>query len=138
LIGTYLVFALRIDRKSVSSKMVQKHYAIESAKRLKESGREFLSASEKQMLKDHVIDKLTLKMPSTPNIHDVVWQYESGDVWFFNNLKSANEALETLFIKSFGVSLVRSIPYTMAMMDPNISDKEQDLLHKLSAGQQDN
>ena len=77
-------------------------------------------------------------MPSTPNIHDVVWQYESGDVWFFNNLKSANEALETLFIKSFGVSLVRSIPYTMAMMDPNISDKEQDLLHKLSAGQQDN
>jgi recombination associated protein RdgC len=138
LIGTYIVFSLRIDRKSVSSKMVRKHYAIESAKRLKESGREFLSANEKQAVKDHVINKLTLKMPSTPNIHDVVWQYESGDVWFYNNLKSANEALETLFIKSFGVSLVRSIPYTMAMMDPNISDKEQDLLHKLSAGQQDN
>jgi recombination associated protein RdgC len=138
MIGTYIVFALRIDRKSVPPKMVQKHFSIESAKRLKEMGREFLSASEKRMVKDNVINKLTLKMPSTPNIHDVVWQYETGEVWFFNNLKSANEALETLFIKSFGVSLVRSIPYTMAMMDPNISVHEQDLLHKLSAGQQDN
>jgi recombination associated protein RdgC len=138
MIGTYIVFALRIDRKSVPPKMVQKHFSIESAKRLKEMGREFLSASEKRMVKDNVINKLTLKMPSTPNIHDVVWQYETGEVWFFNNLKSANEALETLFIKSFGVSLVRSIPYTMAMMDANISEQEQDLLHKLSADQQDN
>ncbi len=138
MIGTYIVFALRVDRKSVPSKMVQKHYAIESTKRLNELGRDFLSASEKRMVKDHVINMLNLKMPSTPNVYDVVWQYESGEVWFFSNLKSANEALETLFIKSFGVSLVRSIPYTMAMMDPNISDHEQDLLHKLSANQQTN
>ncbi len=137
MIGTYIVFALRVDRKSLPSKMVQKHVAIESAKRLKELGRDFLSANEKRMIKDHVINMLNLKMPSTPNIYDVVWQYEAGEVWFFSNLKSANEALETLFIKSFGVSLVRSIPYTMAMMDPSISDHEQDLLHKLSAGQQD-
>lgn len=138
MIGTYIVFALRVDRKSVPSKMVQKHYAIESTKRLNELGRDFLSASEKRMVKDHVINMLNLKMPSTPNVYDVVWQYESGEVWFFSNLKSANEALETLFIKAFGVSLVRSIPYTMAMMDPNISDHEQDLLHKLSANQQTN
>ncbi len=138
MIGTYIVFALRVDRKSVPNKMVQKHVAIESAKRLKEMGRDFLSANEKRMVKDHVVNMLNLKMPSTPNVYDVVWQYEAGEVWFYSNLKSANEALETLFIKSFGVSLVRSIPYTMAMMDPNISDHEQDLLHKISAGQQDN
>ena len=137
MIGTYIVFALRVDRKSVPAKMVQKHFSIESAKRLTDLGRDFLSANEKRMIKDHVINKLNLKMPSTPNIYDVVWQYETGEVWFYSNLKSANEALETLFIKSFGVSLVRSIPYTMAMMDPKISDHEQDLLHKLSAGQQD-
>jgi hypothetical protein len=137
LIGTYIVFALRVDRKSVPTKMIQKHYSIESAKRLAELGRDFLSANEKKMVKDHVINILNLKMPSTPNVYDVVWQYEIGELWFFSNLKSANESLETLFIKSFGVSLVRSIPYTMAMMDPQISTHEQDLLHKLSAGQQD-
>lgn len=138
MIGTYIVFSLRVDRKSIPAKMIQKHYAVESAKRLTELGRDFLSASEKRMVKDHVIHMLNMKMPSTPNIYDVVWLYETGHVWFFSNLKSANEALETLFIKSFGVSLVRSIPYTMAIMDTRISDREQDLLHKLSAGQQDN
>jgi len=137
MIGTSIVFALRVDKKSVPTKMVQKHFAIESAKRLKETGRDFLSANEKRIVKDHVINLLNLRMPSTPNVYDVVWQYEMGELWFFSNLKSANEALETLFIKSFGVSLVRSIPYTMAVMDPRMSAQEQDLLHKLSAGQQD-
>lgn len=138
MIGTYIVFALRVDKKSVPTKMVQKHYAIESAKRLKELGRDFLSANEKRMVKDHVINLLNLKMPSTPNVYDVVWLYEMGDLWFFSNLKSANEALETLFIKSFGVSLVRNIPYTMAAMDPQMTAQEQDLLRRLSAGQQEN
>lgn len=136
MIGTYILFSLRIDKKSVPNKMIQKHYAIECSKRLKESGRDSLSANEKRMIKDHVINFLNLKIPSTPNVYEVVWQYENSELWFFSNLKSANETLETLFIKSFGVSLVRSIPYTMAVMDPQMSDKEKDLLHKLSADQQ--
>jgi hypothetical protein len=138
MIGTSIVFSLRVDKKAIPTKMVQKHLAIESAKRLKETGQDFLSANEKRMVKDHVINLLNLKMPSTPNVYDVAWQYEMGQLWFFSNLKSANEALETLFIKSFGVSLVRSIPYTMAVMDPRMSAQEKDLLHKLSADQQDN
>ena len=115
--------------------MVQKHVAVESARRLQELGRDFLSANEKKMIKDHVINQLSLKMPATPNVYDVVWQYESGDLWFFSNLKNANEELETLFIKSFGVSLVRSIPYTMAALDKRITASEQDALNKLSAQQ---
>jgi recombination associated protein RdgC len=138
MIGTYITFALRVDKKSVPNKMVQKHCAIETAKRLKTTGRDSLSANEKKLIKDHVVNLLNLKMPSTPNVYDVVWQYEIGELWFFSNLKSANEALETLFIKSFGVSLVRSIPYTMAVMDPQMSAKEKDLLHKLSADRQSN
>ena len=135
IIGTSIVFALRIDKKSIPSKMVQKHVAVESAKRLRELGRDFLSANEKKMIKDHVINQLSLKMPATPNVYDVVWQYESGDLWFFSNLKNANEELETLFIKSFGVSLVRSIPYTMAALDKRITASEQDALNKLTAQQ---
>jgi recombination associated protein RdgC len=121
MIGTAIVFALRIDKKSIPNKMIQKHVAAESAKRLDELGRDFLSANEKKMIKDHVINLLSLKMPATP--------------WFFSNLKSANEELETLFIKSFGVSLVRSIPYTMAALDKRLTTAEQDALNKLSAQQ---
>lgn len=137
IIGTSIVFALRIDKKSIPNKMVQKHVAVESVKRLRELEREFLSANEKKMIKDHVISQLSLKMPATPNVYDVVWQYESGDLWFFSNLKSANEELETLFIKSFGVNLVRSIPYTVAALDKRMTASQQDALNKLSS-QQDN
>jgi len=137
MIGTSVVFALRVDKKSIPNKMIQKHAAVESARRLKELGRDFLSANEKKMIKDHVINQLSLKMPATPNVYDVVWQYETGDVWFFSNLKSANEELETLFIKSFGVNLVRCIPYTMAALDKRLTAAEQDALNRLSA-QQDN
>jgi recombination associated protein RdgC len=135
MIGTSIVFALRIDKKSIPHKMIQKHVAAESAKRLNDLGRDFLSANEKKMIKDHVINLLSLKMPATPNVYDIVWQYETGDVWFFSNLKSANEELETLFIKSFGVNLVRSIPYTMAALDKRLTTAEQDALNKLSAQQ---
>ena len=54
--GTSIVFALRVDKKSIPSKMVQKHFSIESAKRLAELGRDFLSADEKRAIKDHVIN----------------------------------------------------------------------------------
>lgn len=136
LVGTYIVFSLRVDKKSISTKLVQKHFASESAKRLKDLGRDFLSANEKRMIKDHVINMLNLKIPSTPNVYDIVWQYEKGELWFFSNLKSANEHLETLFAKSFHLSLIRSIPYTMAVFDKKLSHAERDALEKLSPGGQ--
>ena len=136
MMGTYIVFALRIDKKTIPSKMVQKHYALAAANRLKELGREFLSANEKRSIKDHVLNGLHLKMPATPNVYDVVWQYEKGELWFYSNLKSANEALETLFIRSFGVSLVRCIPYTMAALGAQLTTRQLDDLAKLSADQQ--
>lgn len=136
--GTSFVFSLRVDKKSIPAKMVQKHFSIEAAKRLKELGRDFFYSNENRAIKDYVINKLNLKMPSTPNLYEVVWQYEVGDLWFFSNLKSSNEKLETLFLKSFGVSLVRSIPYTMATLNNDLSSEQLDALNNLSPNTQHN
>lgn len=133
LIGSHIVFSLRVDKKSIPSKMVQKYFAAEAEKRLKASGRDHLSANEKKIIKDHVINLLNLKIPATPNIYDVVWSYEQADLWFFSNLKSANEHLESLFTKSFQLHLLRRIPYTMAVLNDKLSNKERDLLEKLAA-----
>ena len=131
--GTDFVFVLRVDKKSIPAKMVQKHVAIQSEKRLKVLGGAFLSANEKRAIKDHVLNQLHLKMPSTPSVYDVIWKYEQKELWFFSNLKGANEELETLFIKSFGLTLTRCIPYTMAALDENITSAELDALSRLSA-----
>ena len=130
--GAYLIFALRIDKKAIPAKVVQKHFLIESARRLAESGRQYLSRNEKQRIKDHVVDGLSLKVPATPNVYDIVWNYEESFLWFFSNLKAANEELETLFLRSFDLTLVRMFPYTAAHLNADLADTEKDILLKLT------
>lgn len=132
LIGNYFVFSLRIDKKSIPSKIIQKYYALETSKKLAESNREFLSRNEKKLIKEHVINVLSLRIPATPNIYDLVWNYEKNYLWFFSNLKTANEEIETLFSKSFKLTLIRLFPYTMADLTCSLSDADRDVLSKIS------
>jgi DNA recombination-dependent growth factor C len=129
--GTQMVFALRIDKKSIPPKLIQKHYALYVAKRLADTGRHYLSGNEKKSIKDHVVNTLVHRIPATPNVYDVVWDYDTATLWFFSNLKAANEALETLFIKSFNLQLIRLFPYTSADRMAGLSDQEHDVLRKL-------
>ena len=130
--GNYMVFSLRIDRKTVPPKVLRKHMVIESQKRLLDSGRPYLSRSEKERIKDIVMDRLTAAVPATPNVHDIIWNYEDAVLWFFSNLKAANEELETLFIHSFDATLIRMIPYTAAHYFSNLTDSEKDVLLELT------
>jgi hypothetical protein len=132
LIGTHFVFSMRIDKKSIPAKIVQKHYTLEMKKRLENSGREFLSKTEKKEIKDHVLNLLNLRIPATPNIYDLIWDYESEKLWFFSNLKGANEELETLFSKSFKLKLIRLFPYSMGTLRSPLSDTEKDALSILT------
>ena len=130
--ATYLVFGLRIDKKTIPSKLIQKHFMIESARRLDESGRQYLSRNEKQIIKDRVIEALYLKVPAIPHVYDIIWNYEASALWFFSNLKAANEELETLFLRSFGLTPIRMFPYTAAQFGSGLSDTEKDILLKLA------
>jgi recombination associated protein RdgC len=132
LIGTQFIFSMRIDKKTIPAKIVQKHYALEMKKRLESSGREFLSKTEKKEIKDHVLHVLNLRIPATPNVYDLLWNYEAGSLWFFSNLKGANEELETLFTRSFQLRLIRLFPYTMAAFTSSLSDTEKDAVAQLT------
>jgi DNA recombination-dependent growth factor C len=129
-IDTAWVFSLRIDKKSIPAKVLKKHYNMEVAKRLAESGRDYLSKTEKQQLKDHVLTVLSTRIPATPNVYDILWKYEEGLLWFFSNLKAANEALETLFTRSFKLRLIRLFPYT-AGLHAGLDGPERDGLDQL-------
>ena len=129
--GAYLVFALRIDKKTIPAKLIQKHFMIESARHLAESGRQYLSRNEKRIIKDHVIEALNLKVPATPHVYDIIWNYEESVLWFFSNLKAANEELESLFLRSFNLTLIRMFPYTAAQLGADLSAAGKDILLKL-------
>jgi hypothetical protein len=102
------------------------------ADQLKNSGRDYLSKHEKQTIKDTVIQSLNLKIPPTPNVYDILWSHETSDLYCLNTLKSANEELETLFFKSFSLSLQRIIPYTLADGQSGLTDAQRDMLSKLA------
>lgn len=133
--GNFLVFSLRIDRKTIAPKLVKKHMAIESDRRLSESGRPYLSRNEKEHIRDQVMDRLYATVPATPHIYDIVWNYEDATLWFFSNLKAANEALETLFLQSFDVTLIRMIPYTAAFYASDLTDTQKDMLFNITQTQ---
>lgn len=130
--GTYLVFALRIDKKNIPSKLVKKHSALEESRRLSQSGRQFLAAAEKKEIKEQVLHALCLRTPATPNVYDLVWDYEAGRLWFFSNLKAANEELEDLFSRSFQLSLLRLFPYAAAYQTAGLTDAGRDALNQLT------
>jgi hypothetical protein len=130
--GKDLVFSLRIDKKSIPAKVLKKHFMIESTRLLAKTGREFLSRNEKAGLKDQIVDRLSLRIPATPNVYDLIWSYEESSLWFFSSLKAANEELEMLFKYSFDLTLIRLFPYTTAELILGLSDSERDILSNLS------
>jgi recombination associated protein RdgC len=133
--GRYFIFSLRIDKKHITPKVLKKYYTLAAAKRMAENGREYLSKTEKKLVKDHVINEMSLRIPATPNIYDLVWNHEDALIYFFSNLKAANEELESLFTKSFGLSLIRLFPYTAAELASGLSDTQRDALQKISPTQ---
>jgi len=132
LFGNLFVFSLRVDRKSIPAKLLKKHMTIETSKRLDKIKRRFLSKDEKKALKDKVITDLAMRIPSTPNVYDIIWDYEKSDIYFFSSLRSSNEDLELLFKRSFDLTLIRIFPYTAADLLSNLSDQERDVLIGLS------
>lgn len=131
-IGAYLIFSMRIDKKTIAPKLITKHMALATARRLSETSRSYLSRDEKKEIKEHVINVLSLRVPAVPHVYDVLWRPESRQICFFSNLKSANEDFETLFYRSFKVMPIRLFPYTMADMGAGLEPAEKDVLNALS------
>ncbi len=102
------------------------------AKKMEATGRRHLSKNDKKMIKDHVINSLSLRIPATPNIYDILWNYEEASLWFFSNLKIANEKLESMFAESMKLKLIRLFPYTIAQLTAGLSDLELDVLAQLT------
>jgi DNA recombination-dependent growth factor C len=130
--GNLFIFSLRIDRKSISPNLLKKHIIRETSARLAKTNQRFLSKDEKQALKDKVVMDLAIRLPAIPHVYDIIWDYENAGVSFFSNLKAANEELESLFKKSFNLSLIRIFPYTAADLLSGLSDHDRDVLIGLS------
>jgi DNA recombination-dependent growth factor C len=130
--GTYFLFSLRIDKKSIPAKLVHKQMAIEIEKKKHASGRDFVSKNEKSEIKETVMDVLMHKMPAIPNVYDLLWDYDTGNLFLFTTQKAANEFFETIFFKSFNLKPVRLFPYTLVETKSAFSSANKDRILTLT------
>ena len=131
--GEYLAFCLRIDKKSLPGKVVRKCVSIESRKKLSETNRQFLSKEEKLEIRERVEAGLLTKIPAAPSVFDVLWDLTEDEVWLFSTQKAAKEEFETLFNKSFGMTLIPLFPYTLAENRLKLSVNDMDKINALAA-----
>lgn len=124
--GTYFVFSLRVDKKSIPAKLIQKYMAMEFEKKKEKSGRDFISKNEKSELKEHVIDILMHKIPAVPSLYDVLWDYEEKNLYLYTTQKAANEFFETIFLKSFKLKPIRLFPYTLIETKSSFQSSQKD------------
>lgn len=130
--GSYFLFSLRIDKKSIPAKLVHKQMALEIEKKKSDSGRDFISKNEKSEIKEMIMDVLMHKMPSIPNVYDVLWDYEAKTLFLLTTQKAANEFFETIFFKSFNLKPVRLFPYTLVETKSAFSSAQKDRILTLT------
>ncbi len=131
-VGSHFLFSLRVDKKQISSKIIAKELRKAIKQKQIETERDFLNRGEKQAVKDKVMNTLWKRIPATPNVYHVIWNYEDKKIRFFSHQKSANDDFETLFTKTFHLNLIRLFPYTTALYLSNLSDSEKDFLNSLT------
>jgi DNA recombination-dependent growth factor C len=110
----YLVFSLRIDTRRVPGMTMKAVLLREELKLKKATGREALKKKEKEDLREQVRQSLTKKALPTPAVYDVCWNFSNDTVLFFSCSGSANDEFVQFFLRSFGLKLVRLVPYDLA------------------------
>ncbi|MBU2490248.1 MAG: recombination-associated protein RdgC [Proteobacteria bacterium] len=127
-VAEWWAFSLRMDKKSVPAKLVNKYAADLASRRLAATGRQHLSREEKKEVRAEVMESLLRRVPAVPSVYDVLWNYTTEDLWLFSSQKAAAEALGTLFHESFGLFLVPMYPFTRAELAAGLTPRELELL----------
>ena len=109
--GSYLMAAVRQDTIRLPATAFKLHLRKAVAEQTKRSGKEKLSKSEVEEVRD-LLEK-QLKKKALPNIktHDMVWNMERGVVWLWSTNKKVNEQFVDFFQETFGLQPIEKNPY---------------------------
>ncbi|MCP3945014.1 MAG: recombination-associated protein RdgC [Desulfobacteraceae bacterium] len=131
--GVDMLFSLRIDKKKIPAKLVQRELEVATEKKKEEQNRKVISRSEKNELKEQILDQLMVKTPFNSDIHNVCWNLNTNELFFLAGPNAAKEMFETLFLKSFEMKLIPLFAYTLANFKlGTLSNQDKEKLVTLS------
>jgi hypothetical protein len=119
-LGRYLLFSLRIDRKSVAPSLLRLRVSEAEKIKLKETGQKKLYREQREAIRESVRLELLGRTLPTPSFFEVCWSVPENTLIFCSLSDKVIEDLQGLFRDSFQLTLA---PYTP--WDPQLPDAEQ-------------
>lgn len=110
----YLVLGFRYDKRLVPPKLLMLERRRLENERKATRGVSKLGAAERREIKDEIHERLIARALPTPRLFDVVWNVDTGRVYFSGKLRAARDAFTDCFRETFGVVPVPLIPYLAA------------------------
>ena len=110
----YLVLGFRYDKRLVPPKLLMLERRRLERERAAARGVERVSSAERREIKDELAARLVAQALPAPRLFDVVWNLETGRVYFSGKLRAAREAFGDCFRRTFGVTPIPLIPYLAA------------------------
>ncbi len=113
----YLTFSLRLDTRRVAPAVLKKHRTLalrEEEAKAKGEGRNFVPRSLAKEIKEAVRHKLLARSLPIPAEFNVIWNVQTGIVYFASTQTQMLGMFTDLFAKTFELDLEELTPYALA------------------------
>jgi recombination associated protein RdgC len=132
IVNSYLLLGLRIDKWRIPRSLFKAHFDEAAAAHLAKTGKERLSKKEKEELKFRVNRKLRRKVLPTMRNYDLCWDFNRGELRFWNRSARVNDDLRAVFEQTFGsfeLTLDEDSPYLAAtlVLPPERAERLMDI-----------
>ncbi|MBQ4077242.1 MAG: recombination-associated protein RdgC [Mailhella sp.] len=130
--GDFLTFSLRLDTRRIPPAVLRKHVRLalrDEEERIKELGKKFIGRERKKELQEQVKLRLMGRFLPIPAEFQVVWNTQTGRVYFASTQTKMIEMFLDLFARTFELRLEQLLPYSLAlsMFGEGISAKLDDV-----------
>lgn len=109
-LGNYLIFSMRIDRKVISPKLLKVKIMEEAKRYLVETKASRINKQAASAIKEKVRMELLSKTEPVPSFYDVCWALGSNVIYFSSYSDKVVDDFADLFKKTFSLNLKRSLP----------------------------
>lgn len=109
--GRYMLFCLRIDRKSVAPSLLKLRIMEAEREKLAETGQKKLYREQREAIRESVRLELLGKSLPIPSFHEVCWNVPDNTLIFGALCDKVVAELQGLFKESFSLSLIPCVPW---------------------------
>ena len=130
--GDFLTFSLRLDTRRIPPAVMRKHVRLalrDEEERIKALGKKFVGRERKKEIQEQVKLRLMGRFLPIPAEFQVVWNTQTGRVYFASTQTKMIEMFLDLFTRTFELRLEQLLPYSLAlsMFGEGISAKLDDV-----------